>query len=146
MASRFLQGKYHPKNPHKYKGDINHITYRSSWELEMCEFLDRNQRVLQWASESIVIPYRNLIDKKIHHYYPDFYVEYISKNGEIIQEVIEIKPLAQTKPPRKNSKSKYLLFEKQTYITNVCKWKAAQAWCKEHNMQFRVITERSVFG
>ena len=145
MASRFLQGKYHPKNPQKYKGDINDITYRSSWELEMCEFLDRNQRVLQWASESIIIPYLNIIDKKMHRYYPDFYVEYISKNGEIIQEIIEVKPKAQTRPPRKNSNSKYLLYEKQTYVKNICKWKAAQKWCKEHNMQFRVLTEISIF-
>lgn len=29
---KYYQGKYKPKNPEKYVGDINNIIFRSSWE------------------------------------------------------------------------------------------------------------------
>ena len=29
------KGKFKPKNPTKYKGDLKEIVYRSSWELKM---------------------------------------------------------------------------------------------------------------
>ncbi|TFH11185.1 MAG: head completion protein [Candidatus Thorarchaeota archaeon] len=143
MNKRFLQGRYTPKNPHKYKGDLAKIIYRSSYELEMCQFLDNNTRVLKWSSEEIIIPYVKPTDGKVHRYFPDYWVEYVNRDGEILQEIIEVKPKVQTKTPRSNGK--YALYEKITYNVNLAKWRAANLWCQEHNMKFRIITERSVF-
>jgi hypothetical protein len=30
MSGKWMQGKFKPKNPQKYKGDISKITFRSS--------------------------------------------------------------------------------------------------------------------
>lgn len=143
INKRFVQGYYKPRNPHKYAGDVDKIVYRSSYELQMHTFLDNNERVLRWSSEEVVIPYVKPTDGKIHRYFPDYWVEYVNKDGEILQEIIEVKPKSQTRSPRKNSKS--LLYEQRTLAINMAKWAAADAFCKAHNMRFRIITERSVF-
>lgn len=139
----FTQGFYTPRNPHKYVGDLNRIVYRSSYELEMHGFLDSNERVLRWSSEGLIIPYIKPTDGRVHRYFPDYWVEYVNKDGEILQEIIEVKPKSQTRAPRGNSK--YLLHEQKTWAINNAKWAAAVEYCKKHNMKFRIITERSVF-
>jgi len=143
MASRFKQGIYVPKNPEKYVGDINKIRYMSSWELQTHSFFDNNTRVLRWASEEIAIPYMKPTDRRIHKYYPDYWVEYVNSNGEIIQEIIEVKPAAQTRAPRTNSKHR--LYEQLTFAVNNAKWEAAMAFCKQRNIKFRIVTENSIF-
>jgi hypothetical protein len=109
----------------------------------MCSFLDNNERVLRWGSEEIVIPYVKPTDGRVHRYFPDFWVEYVNKDGEILQEIIEVKPKSQTRKPRANSK--HQLYEQATLAINMAKWQAANAYCKERNMKFRIVTEKSVF-
>lgn len=143
MAKNFKQGFFTPFHPEKYQGDVTKIVYRSSYELEMNKFLDGNPRVLKWASEEIAIPYIKPTTKKIHKYYVDYYVEYINKNGEIKKELIEVKPLAQTKPPRSNNK--HALYEQITYAINIAKWQACQRWCDERGITFRIVSEKTLF-
>lgn len=139
----WLQGRYTPKNPHKYVGDLSKVVYRSSYELQMHQFLDNNERVLQWSSEEVVIPYVKPTDGKVHRYFPDYWVEYVNRDGEILQEIIEVKPKAQTRAPRNGKKPR--LYESATWAINMAKWKAADTFCQQNNMKFRIITERSVF-
>jgi hypothetical protein len=40
------------------------------------KFCDTNDHVLQWASESIAIPYRHPITGKMTQYIPDFLITY----------------------------------------------------------------------
>lgn len=143
-AQKFKQGYYVPKHPEKYIGDVNKIVYRSSWEYKMDEFLDNNPNVLQWASESIAVPYVKPTDGKIHKYYPDYYVKYRNKQGEIIEEILEVKPQKQTRRSRtRNPKNK--LFEDIQFAINVAKWKYCQEFCNKHNIKFRLVTENTLF-
>lgn len=141
--ARFLQGLYVPRNPEKYVGDISKIRYMSSYEYETHQFLDNNQRVIRWSSETIAIPYLKPTDGRIHKYLPDYWVEYINKSGELIQEILEVKPKSQTRKPRRGTK--HSLYEQLTYAVNMAKWEAARAFCAAHNMRFHVITEGSIF-
>lgn len=141
--TKYHQGKFIPKNPDKYIGDIANIRYMSSYELRFHHFMDNNTRVIRWASESIIIPYIKPTDGKIHKYYPDYFVEYVDANGEIHQELIEVKPRDQISKPRSNHK--YALYEQVTHAVNVAKWKAATLWCEQHNMTFRLVTEKGIF-
>ncbi len=141
--AKYKQGYYTPKHPEKYVGDITKIRYMSSWELQTHQFFDNNSRVLRWASEEIAIPYISALDNKLHKYYPDYWVEYVNQDGEIIHELIEVKPAAQTKPPKRGGK--YQLYEQATYIRNTCKWQAAIAWCEPRNIKFRILTEGGIF-
>jgi hypothetical protein len=144
MAYNYKQGYYTPKHPEKYIGDVNKIIYRSSYELEVNQFFDNNPRVLKWASEEIAIPYFNPVKHKVANYYPDYYVKYVTKDGEVIEEIVEIKPHQQTRrSASRNSRTK--LYEDLTYAVNMAKWEAATAWCEKRGFKFRVVTERKIF-
>lgn len=143
MDKRFTQGHYTPKNPEKYVGDIAKCVYRSSYELEMHTFLDSNTRVLRWNSECVAIPYIKPTDGKLHRYFPDYWVEYVNKDGEILQEIIEVKPKSQTRAPRRTGKQS--LYERVQFAVNIAKWEACKRWCDQNGMKFRIITERSIF-
>jgi hypothetical protein len=144
MAYNFKQGYYTPKHPEKYVGDVTKIRYMSSWELKVHQFFDNNSNVLEWASEEIAIPYIKPTTQRIHKYWPDYYVMYRKANGDIIREIIEVKPEKQTRVSRsRNPKTK--LIESITFAVNQAKWQACSEWCKKHGMVFRLVTEHKIF-
>jgi len=146
MARTYRQGLYTPRHPEKYKGNINNIVYRSSWEYSFCQFLDNNPNIVEWGSEVVAIPYVKPTDRKVHRYFPDFYIKYKNKHGHVIQEIIEIKPEEQTRTPTmRGRKREQLLVESIQYVINIAKWKAANQWCKQHGVNFRILTEKQLF-
>lgn len=142
-SSKFRQGQYIPKHPEKYVGRVDKIRYMSSYELEMHTFLDNNPNVINWSSEEFVIPYVKPTDGKVHKYMIDYWVRYITEDGEIKEELLEVKPKSQTKQPRKNHK--HYLYEQVTYAVNLAKWEAAKNFAERNNMTFRIVTERSLY-
>jgi hypothetical protein len=146
MARNFLQGNYTPKHPEKYRGNVDNIQFRSSWELEVNKFLDNNPNIIEWASEEVAVPYLSSLDGKIHKYYPDYLVKYKDKNGNIVTEMWEVKPKNQIQPPkRKGKRKKTQIYEQTTYVKNTDKWKHAQHWCKQHGITFRLLSEDQIF-
>jgi hypothetical protein len=139
---KYYQGKFNPQNPQKYNGNYKNIIYRSSWELHFMRYCDRNENILEWGSEEIFIPYISPLDNKIHRYFPDFFVKIQEKTGNIKKYIIEIKPKKQTIPPIKKTKiTKSFIYEATTYEVNKAKWKAAEEFCKDHMIYFKIITE-----
>ena len=121
------KGKYYPSFPRKYKGDPTNIIYRSLWERKFMVYCDKNQNILEWASEEIAIPYRSPIDNRVHRYFPDFYMKVKEMNGRIKRYVIEVKPAKQTKPPAKPKRqTKGYIREAYEYAKNQAKWKMAR--------------------
>lgn len=138
--------KYTPNNPTKYIGNINSILCRSLWERRFCKYLDTNKNIVRWSFESIKIPYISPMDNKIHYYIPDFLIEAKTNNGLIETMVVEIKPKKQTKQPeKKNKHKKTLLMENITYAVNMAKWEAANKYCKENGIVFKILTEEDLF-
>jgi len=142
--AKFKQGYYKVINREKYIGDIDKVFYRSSYELKFMIWCDNQPSVLRWNSEELIVPYIKPTDKRQHRYMVDFYIEYKNTKNQIIKEAIEIKPHAQTKPPRR-SKGKSGLYQQVTYAINVAKWQAAAKWCKKRGVTFRLITEKQLF-
>lgn len=143
--SRFTQGKFELKHPEKYIGDVNKIRYMSSWELSLHKFMDNNPNILKWSSEPFGIEYLKPTDNRIHRYFPDYYVEYINKSGQLCKELIEVKPSKQTKKSRsRTAKSK--LYEDIQYAVNLAKWKACKHFCDKKGLYFRILTEKQLFG
>jgi hypothetical protein len=139
------QGFFKPKNPQKYKGDPTNIVYRSGWELKLMLYLDSKKDVVSWGSEELIIPYRSPIDGKIHRYFPDFIVTKINSEGKKETVVIEVKPLAQTIPPKpKNKPSKKYLTEVANWGKNDAKWKAAKQYCSDRGWTFHIFTEKEL--
>ena len=135
------KGIYRPTNPKKYAGDPNRIVYRSNWERKFMLYCDRNDDIIYWASEELSIPYVNPIDRKVHRYFPDFIIK--TKNGK--RFMIEIKPSIQTKKPTpKIKKSKAFMRESLEYIKNMAKWQAADVYCNDNGMEFKIFTEKQL--
>jgi TnsA endonuclease N terminal len=137
--SQFAQGVYQPLNPQKYIGK-RAPRYRSGWEWAFFQFCDRNDHVLEWASEAISIPYRHPFTGKMTMYVPDVFLRYRTRNNKICSELVEIKP-------RKQSLIEGRMSEKDRMIVaiNHYKWQAAQAWCKRSGIVFRVLNEEHLF-
>jgi hypothetical protein len=130
-------GKYNPQNPEKYKGKIQEIYYRSSWELSIMMFCDTNPNIVQWGSESVVIPYLSPIDGRRHRYFVDFWIK--SSSGAI--KLIEVKPKKQVVKPKKRKATKGYINEVKTWIKNDAKWKAAEEYALDRGWIFEIWTE-----
>lgn len=138
---KFAQGKFNLKFPEKYIGTRTPI-YRSSWEWAMMKMCDNNPAVQRWASEAIRIPYRDPLTGRQTVYVPDFFVNYVDKNGKQHVEIIEIKPANQT---FRESVGKSKVNQAE-YIKNMAKWEAAFNYCKQRGIIFRVVNESDIFG
>ena len=138
------KGKYIPKNPQKYKGNPSQIIYRSLWERKFMVYCDKNDKVIEWGSEEVIVPYRSPWDGKIHRYFPDFYIKIKESSGGVKKFIIEVKQEYQCKQPNKTPKKRTRKWYKevQTYGINQAKWKSAIDWCANRGMEFKILTEK----
>ena len=143
MRKRY-KGKYKIKNPNKYLGNPTNIIYRSLMERRFMEWCDSNDKCYKWSSEEVVIPYISPIDNKQHRYFPDFLIQ--TPKGWFL---IEVKPLTQSRPPKKlvvenlelKKKRRYIK-SVQTWLVNEAKWKAATKVCEKKGWSFQILTEK----
>ena len=139
------KGRYQPNNPLKYKGNFRNIIYRSLWELKFMKYCDSNQNILEWGSEEFWLPYRSPLDNKVHRYFPDFYIKVKENNGMVKKYVIEIKPKKQCIEPKpQKKKTRTYIYEVREYAKNQAKWKAAEEYCIDRGLQFKVLTENEL--
>lgn len=136
------KGQYFVKNKEKYKGDYTKVTYRSSWEKFIMEFLDGSEQVKKWSSEEVIIPYFSNADGKKRRYFMDFFVEF--ENGDV--HLWEVKPKSQCSPPvkptRMTLKSKQsFMYSIYQYTVNMDKWKTTSELCNKKGWHFKIITE-----
>ena len=135
------KGIYKPTHPKKYAGDPNKIVYRSNWERKFMVYCDRNDDIIYWASEELPVRYYSPLDKKYHRYFPDFVVKTVNND----KYMIEIKPSRQVKKPKQpKRKTKSYMRESFEYIKNQAKWSAAEKFCEDKGMQFKIITEKDL--
>ena len=140
------KGKYQPSYPKKYKGDPTNIVYRSLWERKFMVYCDKNENILEWGSEEVIVPYRSPIDNRYHRYFPDFYIKVRESNGKIKKMIIEIKPFKQCQEPKvQKRKTKSYVYEVVEYAKNQAKWEAAKEWCLDRGYEFKVLTENELF-
>ena len=135
-------GRFTPKNPKKYVGDHTNIIYRSSWECKVMSWLDKNEDIISWASEELIIPYKSPVDNRVHRYFPDFLVKVKTRDGKSKTMLLEVKPKKQTlQPVLKKRVTKQYLNEVTTYAVNQAKWEAATEYCLDRGWEFRILTE-----
>ena len=155
MAKNYYQIKDlypHLKHPEKYIGE-RPITMRSGWEISLAmEFLDKSTSVIQWSSESIIIPYQCPVrNYSWHRYFTDFWMLVKEANGGTKEYLIEIKPSTETIPPATpKRKSKSYVDRVNTYIKNQAKWESAKSYTKKlrleegKNIEFVIMTEKGI--
>lgn len=139
--SGFIQGTIPLMECKKYQGS-GPIIYRSSWEKKFCLYCERNPEIKWWSSESFSLKYFNIVDNRYHNYFPDFVVNLMDGNTIIV----EIKPKAQLQKPeapkRRTEKSmKNYKWLYDTWITNMCKKKAAEEFAQAKGWKYMLVTE-----
>lgn len=150
------KGKFTPSNSAKYLGDPLKIVYRSSWELTLMLYLDKSPNVIGWMSEGIPtnhvhhgingIPYPNPFTRRWTFYVPDFFVISVDANGKKNQEVIEVKPFEEVPPAMTGFTGKVSKLKEARQILNAAKYAEAMKWCATRGYNFRVMTEKDMFG
>lgn len=163
--AKYHQGQFVPSHPEKCLTRVN--IYRSEWELRFMEYCDRTATIVKWGSEPFSIPYRNPVTNleyckknglnpqdprnwKLANYYVDFFIQVRQKDGTEKRIFIEVKPYAQTQPPKpinegaKLKEQRRYCHDAQTYLVNKEKWKAAIAFFKARGCDFQVFTERTL--
>ena len=115
-------------------------------ELNFMKWCDKSEKVLKWNSEEVIIPYISPMDKKRHRYFPDFLIQ--TNKGWTL---IEVKPLVQTKPPKKllvenltPKKKRRYAYAVKTWLVNEAKWKAAEKVCEVEGWRFQIMTEKQL--
>lgn len=134
------RGKYKLKKPEKYAGDPTKIVYRSLWERQAFKWCENNPKVTLWNSEEVVIPYKCSVDKKLHRYFVDLLIQIEGKETFLV----EIKPKAQTMPPKVRKRTKKYLNEVLTFTKNNDKWEAANRFAEHNGWKFQVWTEETL--
>lgn len=139
--------KFNPMNPEKYKGDINKIISRSSYEWNFYRWLDSNDNVILWVTEPVGIPYIDYTGK-MRNYFPDVVFQCKSQAGDLKTYMVEIKPYKETIEPKptKRKQKKTILYEQKTWETNKRKWLSARKYCEVKGWIFKLITERELFN
>jgi hypothetical protein len=145
-CTNYKQGYFTPLIPSRYKGSFP-LIYRSSLELKFFRWCDSSSSpVIEWTSESYVIPYQSPLDGKIHRYFCDNSITLKDKTGVEHKYLIEIKPKRKTVPPTESKKksTSTILFEKCEWVKSRAKWKAAEEYALKKNMRFIILTEEDL--
>ena len=134
-------GIYKVKKPEKYEGDSTDVVYRSMWEKWAFKWCDKNDDIVKWSSEEVVIPYYYEADKRHHRYFMD--LKLVFKSGRTL--LVEIKPDVQTRKPKKPAKiTKRYVNEGYTFIKNSNKWEEAARFAKKRGWDFEIWTEKTL--
>ena len=114
-------GKFFPSHPEKYCG-TSAIIFKSSLELKMMRYLDKNPAIIKWSYEPKAIRYvdKSTIPAQVRRYYIDFTATI--RQGPIQKTVwLEVKPYCEAhKPANTKNEAANLL-----WIKNSCKLAAA---------------------
>lgn len=109
------------------------------------DYCDLKDSIVEWSSESTVVPYKYDIDGKTHRYFIDFRITVMEKEGKTQTYLVEIKPSKKTKPPKQpKRKSKSYVYESLEYVKNQNKWDSARKYAEGRGWKFIVLTENEL--
>ena len=106
----------------------------------MMRVFDSHPAIRFWASEAIAIPYQDPNTGRWRSYTPDFLVQYVDEKGSLHAEVIEVKPSRQAYEHATKSRR-----DRAILALNLAKWRSAVEFCKNHHMNFRIMTEHEIY-
>ena len=78
---------------------------------------------------------------RVRRYFPDFWAIIKQSDGSEKKYIIEVKPNAQTKPPKKGKNKEVYIEAMKTWIVNQDKWKAATEFAQKNGFNFMIMDE-----
>jgi len=138
MARRTAHGKIE-QAPLIFKGCLQEtVTFRSSWEYKAFQILDKFTKmgvIRGWVSELSKFEYESPVDEKMHTYFMDLTLFKKDNKGRDVIQFIEVKPLAQTNPPKKTARTSTSAYTNavKTFMVNNAKWNTVKDYCIMEN-------------
>lgn len=121
------------------------LNYKSSLEYKCLRYCDMNKYIKRYSLEPFSIQYYKPTTKKFHRYFVDLYIEF-ENSQKFLVEVKSYKETIRPVLPKKKTVKAMLNYNKaeETYAINLCKWKAAEAFCQERGIRFLILTEKEL--
>lgn len=121
------------------------IQYKSRLERIAFHYADINPKIKYFSIEPFFISYIKPTDNKVHRYYIDMFIEFVTGD----KFLVEVKSFNETQAPQKpkNKSNKYMSVYKdrlEIYLTNSSKWRSAEQFAKSKNMKFIILTEKEL--
>ena len=119
------------------------------WERRFMQYCDTNDSIVAWSSEEVIVPYRSPLDGKIHRYFVDFWIKTRDSDNNEKCILIEIKPKNMTEKPTISEGKKMTrgaMLKMRDWIINSTKWEAARNYCLDKGWEFKILTEKEIFG
>jgi hypothetical protein len=116
VIKRYKSGKFYSDKNKQF------LYYRSSYELVAFKMFEQMENIRCYEPEPFLIYYVG-DDSKEHIYIPDILITYKDKT----KEIIEVKPERRLKE-----------------ASNILKFEAGKKYAIDHNMKYRVITEKTL--
>ena len=129
---------YWTNNNYKKNKTQSKMCFRSKWEISFANYLDSNDRVVEWKQDFAFKYLDAFVTKKIKTYYIDFKVKF--KSGSII--FFEVKPIKSLQERVKTKSIKYKLIHKRNYLLNISKFDSVNSFCKRSKSEF-ILVEQS---
>jgi hypothetical protein len=136
----------------RYGGNKEKIKLRSKFEKwVLFNYIERNPLIKEWNYESHKIPYFDSVKNKNREYIPDFYIEFTNNK----KMLLEVKPYSHIFPSILENVKFSDLNERQLFYynrmvsnaeNNLIKFKAANDWCLDKEMEFCIFTEEGIFN
>lgn len=145
------QGWLKLRHPEKFMKPLNeymdssrdgYVEYKSGLERAAFIYADLNPKIAKFSVEPFAIMYQKPEDQKMHRYFPDMFIEFVS--GQ--KFIVEIKSKGETRPPSKPKQpnpQNMASYKKAclTFMTNQAKWNAAKSFAESQQMKFIILTE-----
>ena len=78
---------------------------------------------------------------------PRLLIEMKNRKGQIETVLIEVKPFKQTQVPQKPKRmTKTFENATKTFLVNQAKWDAAKIVCENKGWEFKILTEKEIYG
>lgn len=127
----------------KFSDNNLYVQYKSKLERIAFHYADINPKIKYFSVEPFHIPYVKPIDNKVHRYFIDMYIEFVTGD----KFLVEVKSSSETRQPEKPKNKKGILRYKeavQTFLVNTAKWKSATEFAKTKGMKFIILTENEL--
>lgn len=123
------------------------IQYKSALERIAFCYADLNPKVQKFSVEPFSIQYIKPTDGRVHQYFVDMYIEFIT-GDKFIAEIKSYSETVMPQAPKSKSPNAILRYKEQleTYLVNTAKWKAAREFAASRGLKFIILTEKELRG
>lgn len=136
------EGRFIPRHPERYFGDIETIWFRSNPELQFMNYLDIDPYIESWTSEHSGTMIEYEYQGQIRKYFPDFLVRFsddrLNRRKNKLTQSRESVCLIELKP-RNHFDGSHPHSDADEVAVNQAKFEAARKFCAERNWSFRVL-------